>query len=168
MSSRQSQFSQDFNFDVHEKPLLIDDLVRYLSQLASLNGENRTGNQELSIGLRRLAKALRPYSDRTVSEFVEHIKEIPARSRSSSRHQKTVLPSSLESISQHEVEEILGNESYTKTQIVEIGMRRFGIPRSKLERSNKQDALNSVYAALDHEKSLDVISKEASRGVRVS
>ena len=168
MSSRQSQFSQDFNFDVHEKPLLIEDLVRYLSQLASLNGEHRTGNRELSLGLRQLARALRPHADCTISEFVDQIKERTSRNLESTRPQKVSLPPSLESVSQKEVEELLGNENYTKTQIIEIGIRRFGIPRSKLERSNKQDVLNSVYAALDHERSLDVISKEASRGVRVS
>lgn len=159
--SKQTQLSP-------EKPLLIDDLVRYLSKLASLNGEYRTGNKELSNGLRQLTKALRPYAGRTILEFVDHIKEMSGRHQASSRTEKVSLPPSLESISQQELEEILDNESYTKTQIIEVGIRRFGIPRSRLESSNKQDVLNSIYAAMNHEKSLDVISKEASRGVRVS
>lgn len=168
MSSRNAQWSQDLRFDIHESPLLIEDLVRYLSQLASLNGECRTGNPELSKCLRQLTKALRPYSDRTISEFVDHIKGMSARRTASSRPNKATLPPSLESMSQQDIEKILGNENYTKTQIIEVGTRRFGIPRSRLERSNKQDVLNSIYAALNHEKSLDVITKEASRGVRIS
>ena len=168
MSSGQSQSTQDRILDVQERPLLIDDLVRYLSQLASLNGEHRTGNRELSVGLRHLARALRPHADRTISEFVDHIKDKPSRNQVSLKQQKAILPPDLESASQREIEKILGNDDYTKKQIIEIGTRRFGIPRSKLERANKKDALNSVFAALNHEKSLDVISKEASRGVRVS
>lgn len=168
MSSREAQLSQDLRFDIHEKPLLINDLVRYLSQLASLNGENRTGNQELSKSLRQLTKALRPYSDQTISEFVDHIKGMSTHRPASSRPDKAALPPSLESASHQDIEKILGNENYTKSQIIEVGIRRFGIPRSRLERSNKQDVLNSIYAALNHEKSLDVITMEASRGVRVS
>lgn len=168
MNGQQHQSSQDSRSNVHERPLVIDDLIQYLSQLASLNGDYRTGNQELSKSLRQLAKALLPYSDRTISEFVDHIKGMPGRRQASSRLDKTALPRSLESVSQQEIEEILGNDNYTKSQIIEVGIRRFGIPRSRLERSNKQDVLNLIYAALNHEKSLDVISKEASRGVRAS
>lgn len=168
MNGPQHQSSQDSRSDVHEIPLLIDDLVRYLSQLASLNGAYRTGNQDLSKSLRQLTKALRPYADQTISEFVDHIKEMSVRRQATSKPEKATLPPNLESVSQQEIEKILGNENYTKSQIIEVGIRRFGIPRSRLERSNKQDVLNSIYAALNHEKSLDVITKEASRGVRAS
>ena len=165
MSSRTSQ--EDGNRDTCETMLIID-IIRYFNGLADLNDDSRTGNQELGRGLRQLAKGLGRYSSCTISEFVDQIKEKSVRSKGASRRQRVSLPPSLESVSQQEVERILGNDDYTKKQIVEVGIRRFGISRSKLERSNKQDALNSVYAALDHEKSLDVISKEASRGVRVS
>jgi hypothetical protein len=77
---------------------------------------------------------------------------------------KSVLPAELESISQEYVERILDDESYNKQQVVELGVRRFGISRSKLERLRKEHAQDSVRAALEHEKSLDVISMEARRG----
>ena len=166
MSSKRSHSHQDSS--LHEESLLIDDLVRYFSQLASMNGEYRTGNQELSVGLRQFAKALRPHADLTVSEFVDQIKKISNRNQASPKEQRATLPPDIESVSQQEIEDMLGSDRYTKTQMIEVGIRRFGIPRSKLERSNKKDVLNSIFAALNHEKSLDVISKEASRGARVS
>ena len=75
-----------------------------------------------------------------------------------------MLPPELESMGQDAIERILDDEGYTKLQIVELGVQRFGISRSKLDRLNKKDALESVRAALGHEKSLDVISIEARKG----
>ena len=152
----------------HEQVLLIDDLIRYLGQLAHLNGIQRTGNSELSEGLKQLTIALRPHARRTIPELIELLRDESFRSKASSRRTRASLPASLESLSQQEVEGILSNENYTKSQIIEIGTRRFGIPQSKLLRSNKEDVLKSVHAALDHERSLDVISREASRAVRAS
>ena len=60
---------------------------------------------------------------------------------------------------------MLNCDEYTKTQIIEIGTRRFRIPQSRLARASKKDALMSVAAALDHERSLEVIAREAGRGV---
>ena len=151
-----------------QRILLIGDLVRYLSQLANLNRIQRTGNIDLSEGLKQLTRALRPYAKRTVPEFVDLLKNESYGSQSSSTKEKVSLPLDLESLSQQAIDEILSNGSYTKSQIIEIGTRRFGIPRSKLLRSNKEDVLKTVHAALDHERSLDVISKEASRAVRAS
>ena len=168
MSDSPSHKTLDDERGVHDRILLIGDLIRYFSQLASLNGSQRTGNFELSDGLKQLTKALRPYNRRTIPEFVEFLKDEACRSQGSSRTEKASLPPGLESLSQKEIEEILGNEKCTKSQIIEIGTRRFGIPQSKLSRSNKEEVLKSVHAALDHERSLDVISIEASRAVRAS
>lgn len=153
---------------VHKQGLLIGDLIRYFSQLATLNGIQGTGNFELSEGLKQLTRALRPHNKRTIPEFVEFLKDESCRLQTSPRRARVSLPLGLESLSQQAIEEILGNESYTKSQIIEIGTRRFGIPQSKLLRSNKEDVLKSVHAALDHERSLDVISSQASRTVRAS
>ena len=153
---------------VHDQVLLISDLIRYFTQLANLNGIHKTGNSELSEGLKQLTRALRPHARRTIPELIELLKDESVRLPASPRRVKATLPSSLESLSQQKIEEILSNDNYTKSQIIEIGTRRFGIPQSKLLRSNREEVLKSVRAALDHERSLDVISREASRAVRAS
>ena len=73
------------------------------------------------------------------------------------------LPPNLESLAQPDIEKILDDDRFTKSQIIEVGAERFGIPKSKLARSCKQDAVGSVRAALDHERSLELISAEARR-----
>ena len=149
--------------------LLVADLVRYLSGLAKLNEEGKTGNPELCKGLRLLAQVLRPYADYPVPELNDIITKKRSRavsSRKVSDRSKSMLLPELESIPQEDLERILDNDGYTKQEVVEVGVRRYGISRSKLERLSKEDGRRAVRAALEHEKSLDVISMEAMRGGR--
>ena len=146
-----------------EEFLLIGDLIRYLSRLAALNKEDKTGNPVLSDGLKQMARALRPHADLSVAEFADLVRSISDRSRSSPRKEKAALPSNLESLSWSEIEKILDDDEFTKSQIAEVGTARFGISRSKLMGTSRQGALESMRAALDHEKSLEFISEEARR-----
>ena len=158
----------------HRKPgpvsqknqLLVKDLIQYLLGLAELNGEEKTGNTELARALRILANDhLCKYADYPVSELTNAVEKTESTDNlgAASSKAKSALPPELESISQEEIERILADESFTKLQVVELGVRRFGISRSKLARLRKEDALESVRAALGHEKSLDVIAKEARK-----
>ena len=166
MKNGQSRLYEKLLPDVPENQLLVADVVRYLLGLAKLHEHDKTGNRELSEGLRCVAQVLRPYANCSVIGLSDTIKKKSSavNSKISSNKAESVLPSELESISQEDIERILDDESYTKQQVAELGARRFGISRSKLERLRKKDAQDSVRAALEHEKSLDVISREASRG----
>ncbi len=168
MRNSQSRFHDNLMPDVQETQVLVNDIVRYLSALARLYAEEKTGNQELSLGLRHLVKALRPYSDSPISELSAAIAQRVDQGNVRVAHQRrqATLPVDLESLGQSEIERILKDDRYTKQQVAELGSRRFGISRSKLERLRKVDALQSVRAALEHELSLDVISEEARKGGR--
>lgn len=154
------------NLDTEESQLLVSDIVRYLSGMAKLQEDDRTGNPRLGEGLRQVAKVLRPYANCPVSGLTDAIQKKQAGSAETKvalARFTLELPDELESIDQEEIVRIVENVNYTKQQIAELGFRRFGISRSKLERLSKKDALDSVRAALEHEKSLDVISQEAVR-----
>ena len=152
--------------DDRDDELRVVDMIEYLSGLAKLQKEEKTGNIELSRGLQYLAHALRAYAHCRISELGSTLEGTTSSSnlKPISSRNKPELPSQLESIGQEDIERILDDKSYTKQQIVELGVRRFGISRSKLERLRKKDAVESVRAALGHEKSLDVISKVARGG----
>lgn len=147
------------------KPLLVNDLVRYLSRLVNLYSDTKTGNPALSDGLRQLVNALRPHSKRPVPELVDMIREPSLRRlhKTSSKRVKVLLPSDLEALSLEEVEKILDDEDYTKDQVVQLGVQRFGMSSSELVRQGKKNVLEAIRAALNHEKSLEVISMEARR-----
>ena len=149
--------------NVEEDQVLVVDIVGYLSGLAKLHEAEKTGNMELSVGLRHLAEALRPYADAPVSELPETLKQsgIKKSSKRSMSRAKATLPDRLESLSHGEIEGVLDNDSYTKDQIAELGVKRFGISKSKLVRLRKKDARDSIRAALENERALDVIAREA-------
>ena len=167
MRNGRSKTQKRPTYDAVEDQLRVADMVEFLVSLAKLYEKDKTGNAELSRGLRSVAHVLHPYADCLVLELADAIKKKAAstdRRKTASARLKPQLPPTLESIGQADVERILNDEDYTKRQIAELGVRRFGISRSKLERLRKNDARDSVRAALEHEKSLDVISMEARRG----
>ncbi len=165
MSNDKQRSNDQRKPDVREDPLLIKDLSQYLSRLATLVRDPRTGNMDLSDGLRALARALRRHSKRPIHELSDIMKDVgPKTRKQSARQPKAVLPSELTTLSIEEVDDILSNPEYTKSQLIELGTKRFGISKSKLSGLNKDDVRESVRSALNHEKSLDAISREAQRG----
>ena len=158
------------SFEFQPEPLLVSDVARFLSGLAKLHEDENTGNPELSFGLRQVAQALRPYANFPVPELAAAIKNnsaLAVRAKSDRKPGEPAFPpeldSGLESIGQDEIERILNDDAGTKRQIVELGFRRYGISRSKLERLSLKDARYSVRAALENEKTLEVISQEARK-----
>ena len=156
--------------EIQGEHLLVADIVRYLSALAKLHEDNTTGNPALSEAMRQVAKALRPYANFPVPELAAAIKSNTAtavRAESGRKPGEPAFPpeldSRLESIGQDEIERILNDDAGTKRQIAELGFRRFGISRSKLERLSLKDARYSVRAALENEKTLEVISQVAKK-----
>lgn len=146
-----------------ENQVLVIDIVGYLTGLAKLHEAEKTGNLELSVGLRILADTLRPYADAPVSQLPDVLNRsgINRNSECSFTRPKATLPTALDSLGQTEIEGILDNDSYTKEQIADLGVQRFGISKSKLVRLRKEDAKDSIRAALENERALDVISREA-------
>ncbi len=166
MSHNQPDTSGGQETSGQEDHLRIGDIVRYLSRLASLHKEPRIGNSELSHGLQQLATALRPHSKRPIREIADAVSEgLPSkRTGDSSKRPKAELPPDLETVSAKTIEDILGDRTYMKLQLIDLGVKRFGISRSKLMRLNRDHILESIRAALNHEQSIGAISEEARRG----
>ena len=165
MTNKQLELDGKPDVDTRENQMLVKDVVQHLSGLAKLYQEEKIGNPALSQGLRQVVKALRPYAACPVQELAGTLKETKlAKGRNTPpRKKKATLPSNLESVCKEDIERILGDENYTKGQVAELGFKRFGVSRSTLERLRKEDAVRSVRIALEHEKSLDVISQQARK-----
>ena len=165
MSAEQLQLNEDLKPDAPESQILVRDVTRYLSGLARINESGKIGSPVLSEGLRHVVRALRPYSNCPIHELASTLKrEMPASHRKPSvQKTKASLPPDLESLRLEDIEEILNDDGYTKAQLAELGFRRLGISSSSLQRLRKADALSSIRAAIEHEKSLDVISRQAQK-----
>ena len=156
--------SQHDGLSDHSGELGVADMARYLSRLARLQQDDVTGNAELSRGLRLLSRALMSRSELTLSDVTRVIRRsqnIAETKRRPVPANGTVLSEQVRSMSIAEVERFLDDEYYSKNQLIELGFKRFGISRSKLSRLSKLQASESVRAALEHEKSLEAISREA-------
>ena len=141
--------------------LVIGDLMKHLAKWAAVERDERTGNPSLSEGLTLLAGCLRRHKSSPVSDLAEfRLQRCGERTRVP-RKPKIELPTGLNSLESDQVCAILDNERYQKAQLVELGERRLGIPRSKLSRLNRADAITSLRAALDHERSLTAIERHA-------
>ena len=170
MKNGQSKLNPNLLPDAPEGQLLVSDVARYLSGLAKLQDSDKTGNPALSAGLRAVAQALRPFAHCPADDLPEAIKQKNAPAIGSkivTAVIKAEIPPEtaavLESLSQEEVVQILDDPGSAKPLVAELGFRRFGISRAKLERLSKQAARDAVHAALEHEKSLDTISRESRK-----
>ena len=145
----------------HMQDLLIGDIVKYLTRLAAVQQDERTGNASVSEGLRLLVECLQPHKSRPVGDLASlHLGQKTLRVRET-RKPPIELPDALESLDWDQVNAILENEQYQKKQIIELGESRFGIPRSRMSRLKRADAIASIRAALDHERSLSAIEHRA-------
>ena len=145
----------------------VHDLLRNLSALNRLNFIEESASD----GFRLLIRALRPYSDLTVREFMEILSNRKMLMKhtfsiSIEKVKKIELPMNLQLISHSEVKEILANDNYTKSQLVELGHIRFGISRSKLRTQNRECLTDDIRASLNNERALDVIGSAARRAGR--
>ena len=145
--------------------LTVREVLQYMTALANLHANARTGNSLLKEALRDFTNALGPYAGCRASELAHVLRDMRVRKHMgrATKTAKISLPSELEELSHERVEEILCEERYTKLQLIELGAHRFGISRSRLARINRSDVLATIRAAIDHERSLGVISQEARR-----
>ncbi|WP_156652614.1 hypothetical protein [Methylobacterium sp. Leaf86] len=67
-------------------------------------------------------------------------------------------------LSTEAVQKALTNSELSRAQLVILGVERFGIARSRLDKLPRDEIVRLITAASQHEESLDLISEEARRG----
>lgn len=141
--------------------LLIGDLAKHLNKWAVIEQDERTGNPSLGEGLTLLAACLKRHRSSPVGELAQLQLGRSEHRVSPNRKFEIELPNELDSLGWEEIGAILDNEHFRKIQLVELGFQRLGIPRSKLSRLSRADAITSLRAALDHERSLVAVERHA-------
>lgn len=141
--------------------LLIGDLARHLARLAAVEQDKRTGNPSLSKGLTLLANCLRRHKSRPVTDLSGLRLEQCVPQVRKARKPRLELPDQLDTLNWDQVVAILEDEGYQKKQLIELGEKRLGIPPSRLLRLKRADAITSIRAALDNERTLAAIGRHA-------
>ena len=143
--------------------IVVGDILRYLSALADMQRDVRTGNAAFADAIRVFADALKPYRSRPVAELIELLASLsdPRGSEPVQRKPPVELPPDLTTLQESAVERVLADDRYLKSQLAELGYQRFGISRSRLCRLTKMAAVEAIRGALEHERSLDAIGQQA-------
>ena len=141
------------------------EVARLLSRVASLF-ELQPDNIGMSSALRSLSGALSSHGNKPVESVIGILRDTGLLITDDDPQTQAALglPINLSDISLDEVEAVLANSSYTKDQFVELGFTRFGVSRSRLTRTGREKMIEIIRSAVDHEKSLAAIDREAARG----
>lgn len=146
--------------------LSVAHVVKYLSTLAKLHENLGAVSANFSTALKEIADRLRPYSQSPLSELPNVFDNNLQIGRKSSRIAKKTsfnLPENLKSLKLDDIESIINNPNLTKIQLVALGISRLGIAKSKLDRLSRVEIIESINAAINHERSLNIISDQAKR-----
>ena len=99
MRNNQSKLHRKRDEDIQNgQALQVDDILQYLSSLAKLHKEKKTGNVKLNQGLNDLVRALRPYAESPISELSDAIasacdaRNVDSASTPALLHSKSHLP----------------------------------------------------------------------------
>ena len=142
--------------------IVVGDIVRWLASQADVQCDARTGNAAFAEVIRTLADTLKPYRARPVPDLLEMLAALETPKVPKPQRKPPVeLPADLATLTKSTVEQVLDDERYVKNQLADLGFQRFGIPRSRLCRLTKADAVAAIRAALDHERSLEAIGQQA-------
>ncbi len=152
-----SKFS---NTTARRKPITSADLGRYLKHLAALNRDPSTGNPALSEALCEIAAVLIAGKASPAKKVLED--------HTAQKHFVFEDDVDVQSLSLDDVRKIVERPDVTKADLTVIGMERFGIAKSRMERSPREDIVKAISSAMQHEESLAIISAEAKRYSRNS
>lgn len=133
------------------------DVSRFLRQLSKFYSNPKFGNVPLANGLKTAADLLEEYAQEEAN-----------RQNQSSQTVAKVGPDEVrkefDQLTLDQVRSILQRGDLNKSELMELGSNRFAISRSRMKKLNINDALEVIRSAIEHEDSLDIISKEAERG----
>ncbi len=143
-------------------PMISDGHVaQFLDKIADSLKDRRTGNPAMSEALRALAKRLRggalPLEPQLLGRQTVHSEAEQLSFQDDDDLQ-------FESLTLFQAEEAIRRPEMTKGHLIIIATERFGLARSRLERMPKDELVRAILAALEHERSLNIISEEARRG----
>ena len=137
--------------------LSASDVGRYLSRLASLNRDPKTGNPALGVALKELSDYLLASNASTV------LNALPKADHGKEPEPEEFFDEA-STLSKEEIISRLENDTTDRKQLVIIGAVRFGIPNSRLQKLSREDLTRALLSAIEHEQSIEILSDEAKIG----
>lgn len=146
-----------------EGQLSVREFAQFLNDLGKSLRKPPIG-PALGEALVHLSGALRQHQDKELGEVLEILatgKTLPKKQRR--QKDKPLDGVDLQALEGNQIRELLSNERLSKQDMIEVGVKSLGIPKSRLARQNKQSVLETVISALQNEEAYHVIAKEAEK-----
>ena len=138
-----------------------DELAVFLSNLARIYRNPKTGNIALSDALFGLSTLVRERSYPTSTANPEFHIAAYSQVRSSVKGEALEQLKALDAAA---VERFISDQRKTKAELLDLATARFAISRSRLLKIGIASVREAIRSALLHERSLKIISQEARRG----
>lgn len=140
-----------------KKPLTAIAVGRYLKKLSLLNSDVQTGNPALGEALQQIANILVNSNERTVLDALSSNKKATLES------DEFKYSTEIRDFSFEKINSIIEKETVTKKELTVLGSERFGISESRLNKLPRDGVIKAIKAALEHERSIKILSDEAKR-----
>jgi hypothetical protein len=140
------------------EPISTLEVARFLKRLSALYRDRTTGNLPLSDALAGIAAALTRQARLPIRDAISALDTSP-RQRGLWEDRDELRDLSLDDVAR-----FLSDETVPKTDLVRLGVERFAISRSRLERISRAEVAEAISSAMRNEESLKIISQEAERG----
>lgn len=132
-----------------DRPVSDQEMVRFLRHLSTVYNNEATGNPRMSHALSMLADSI-------------HIKSQTYPNQDASSH-VNLWEVDFKKLESNDVLDLLKNANLTKSNLVRIGLERFSISKSRLNRLTIKDIRSELLNAVMHEESIRILSQEAIR-----
>jgi hypothetical protein len=141
------------------------DLAAFIKKLASLYKNDKSGNRNWATVLDRLAHAIDASPPSNIDDLLNRLasSQSPAAETDWDSTERRESSEKWLSIELVEVQELLLNKKVKKSELIRMGEARFGISRSVMDKLNIDQLRDEIMNAVQHEESIEVISKSARR-----
>jgi len=126
-----------------------------LGQLSKLIGANPTNNLRLARGLADAGRLLVSAGDTPIVQAIRS-RELP---NNSGRPVQDLSTAGIE-----EAKSLVDDPGATRAKLIDLGSTRFGMSRSSLDRMSIERIRDEISTAIQHERSISIISDVAHRG----
>ena len=105
-------------------------------------------------------------NETTLDNFLSQLKKISTKTNNKKKTQKkeNIAPEYIKSYSLEDIENILINDrTISKDNLLAIAEIRFGIPSGSHKKTRKEELLKIIKNAIDNERTISIISTNASK-----
>jgi hypothetical protein len=125
------------------QPISTLEVARFLKRLSALYRDRTTGNLPLSDALAEIALALTRQSHLRIRDAISALD--PARPK---QHELWEGRGRLRDLSLDDVARFLSDETLPKADLIRLGVERFAISRSRLERLSRAEVTETISSAM--------------------